>query len=135
MKLLTAKLTGKALDWALAKALGAKKIICSYKGVWVEDEGFKVGDDSRGWIHHTDPALWSSFLGTDRGQVFEIKCRSDHEDKPYFTATCWRKSIWRPIEQYGSTSAEAVCRCIVQVNLGERVEVPDELCEQRKEGA
>lgn len=112
-------LKGFALDWALAKALGAKKIIYSYKGVWVEDEGFKVGDDSRGWIHHTDPAVCLELT-----EQYKIDVTWGTSGKAFVQMSGSDQDQWCG----GKTLAEAVARCVVAMRLGDEVDVPGELC-------
>ena len=120
-------LKGFALDWALAKALGAKKIIYSYKGVWVEDEGFKVGDDSRGWIHHTDPAVCLWLIKEYRASIDQV------EHDPKVQVTIWYEitdsdgSDFDAVSALGDTLEQAVARCVVQMRLGDEVDVPEEL--------
>lgn len=123
----TAELKGMALDWALAKVLGAQKITYSYKGVWVDDEGFMVGNDRRGWIAHTDPAvcLWL---------IKEYRANIDHtEHAPQIEVSIWYALTDEADPDFdcqsviGDTVEQAVARCVVQMRLGDEVEVPSEL--------
>jgi len=116
----------------LAKALGAKKLIASYKGVWVDDDLFKIGDDRRGYVSHTDPAVCLQSMQ-------QIHIAQQASDGSWRVATSKGVIIegcvsTRHYELYGKTLAEAVARCVVAMHLGDEVEVPSELCEQRKEG-
>lgn len=119
MKIKTAELTGIALDWALAKALGAKKLIANYKGVWVDDEGFMVGNDRRGWIAHTDPATCLGFI---EKHLIDVTYEPRHKDCPMWVARIPRWGL-----NYGITPSEAVARCVVAMRLGDEVDVPSEL--------
>ena len=127
MKLLTAELTGKPLDWALAKAKGLEVavsfdddvIVPRVRGglVWVKFKG------------HTDPALC---LGLIEDHVISID-----KNMPVGAGNGvggWRVFPKKGVSSNGSTVAEAVARCVVAMHLGDEVDVPDELCEQRKEG-
>lgn len=126
MKLLTANLEKKALDWALAKVLGAQKITYSYKGVWVDDEGFMVGNDRRGWIAHTDPAVCLWLIKAYHLPVFVYQEINGDGClwQVNFSDDEVNAESWRSLE-------EAVARCVVAMRLGDEVEVPSELCEVR----
>ena len=112
MKLLTANLTGKALDWALAKAMNADK-------VWI-DHGY-VDVNARFHLHvyepfnHTDHALC---MGLIKSHIYKI------------TAT---HGGWEAFSDSGNrqfsddTLEQAVARCVVAMRLGDEVDVPEEL--------
>lgn len=112
MKLLTANLTGKALDWALAKAMNADK-------VWI-DHGY-VDVNARFHLHvyepfnHTDPALCLVLI---KSHIYQIT----------HTHGGWEVFSDAGNRQFGDTIEQAVARCVVAMRLGDEVEVPDELC-------
>ena len=124
MKIKTSEATGLQLDWGLAKVMGAKRIIVNWRGVWVEDEGFKVGDDCRGWVCHTDPAVCMGLIEHHNitstrktfslGHFWECKVLDTGSESHYIVA-------------HGKTLAEAVARCVIAMRLGDEFECPSEL--------
>ena len=120
MQVKTEEATKLQLDYGLAKVMGAKRIIVNWRGVWVEDEGFKVGDDCRGWVCHTDPAVCMGLIeqykmdvtwGTS-GKIFVQMSDSDDDE-------------WHG----GKTLAQAVARCVISMRLGDEFECLSELCQ------
>lgn len=124
MKIKTAEATGLQLDWGLAKVMGAKRIIVNWRGVRVEDEGFKVGDDCRGWVCHTDPAVCMGLIEQrgiastrktfSLGYFWECRVLDTGSESHYIVA-------------HGKTLAEAAARLVVAKEAGEYFECPDEL--------
>jgi len=113
MKIKTAELTGKALDWALAKALKKTPALNFKRDVCVSE--------IMGWqpFSHTDPA---TCLGLIERHMIDVTYEPRHKDCPMWVARMPRWGL-----NYGSTPAEAVARCVVQMQLGDEVEVPSEL--------
>lgn len=113
MKLLTASLEGKALDWALAKAL-------EYEPQVQFDHVF-VPALKRGWpisgvvpFDHTDPALCLGLI-------------EQYKPDLVYRAELWGAEIPHTNNQFWSSSlSRAVARCVVQMRLGDEVEVPSE---------
>lgn len=127
MKLLTASLEGKALDWALAVALEKNPALSFRREV--------VVSSIMGWLRfdHTDPAVWVGLLGADAGMVRNIHVAKNSDENGRFWV--WGKDVktagnFKPIEcqAFGSTLSIAIARCVVQMRLGDEVDVPDELC-------
>ena len=118
MKIKTSEATGLQLDWGLAKVMGAKRIIVNWRGVWVEDEGFKVGDDCRGWVCHTDPAVCMGLI-----EQYKVATRF------YAVDVFWVATIYDhdPKDSISKTLTEAVARCVIAMKLGDEFECPDEL--------
>ena len=121
MKIKTAELKGRALDWALAKALGRTVEVCFGGVVGVQDES----GSWQAFAVHTDPALCL-------GLMSKISIMQQATDGSWRVATSKGVIIegcvsTRHYELYGKTLAEAVARCVVQMRLGDEVEVPDEL--------
>lgn len=119
MKLLTASLEGKALDWALAKALGLNPQI-KLNTVWVQKRANGVPFDGATPLNHVNPALFAWLSREYRieliaGDSWTAKSRDVGSESSYIVAD-------------GKTLAEAVARCVVQMRLGDEVDVPDELC-------
>ena len=120
MKIKTSEATKLQLDWGLAKVMGAKRIIVNWRGVWVEDEGFKVGDDCRGWVCHTDPAVCMSLIKEHCVQLYPF-CKDGK-------AVHWDADIRPYIRVVGCDTPEiAVARCVIAMRLGDEFECPDEL--------
>ena len=115
MKIKTAEATGLQLDWGLAKVMGAKRIIVNWRGVWVEDEGFKVGDDCRGWVCHTDPAVCMGLIEQYKPDVV-YRAEEWGVEFPHNNNRFWSPCL-----------ARAVARCVISMKLGDEFEVPDEL--------
>jgi hypothetical protein len=116
MKIKTAELTGNPLSWALAKAVG--KIPYFIGAIHVEGGG-EFG--------YTDPA-------TCMGLIERRNLDVNHRD-PLRLGESVLVSWGDPNDfaygywfARGKTLAEAVARCVVQMRLGDEVEVPDELC-------
>ena len=125
MKIKTAEATGLALDWGVAVVLGAKKIIVNYRGVWVEDDGFKVGDDCRGWVCHTDPAVCMGLIKEYRMDIDQV------ERYPYvWIGAYFSDESFEDKDSAGyvaETLEMAVARCVIAMRLGEEFECPSEL--------
>lgn len=125
MKIKTSELTGPALDWAVAKCVGLGKLhytdvvgrISTLKTavkVWsMELPGDGHGDK---FSPSTD---WSQ-----GGPIIEQE-RITVQFGPQWTAV-HSKRLGRP--SYGPTPLVAAMRCFVASRLGDKVDVPDELC-------
>ena len=118
MKIKTEDLTGPALDWAVAKCLGATKIQpYKYNGrdflrIYLDGGVHAPWEPSRYW-NQGGPLI-------ERGEV----CLSWMNN---FGA--WHAQIGDEAEfnAYGPTPLIAAMRCVVAANLGDEVDVPDEL--------
>ncbi len=127
MKIKTAELTGKALDWALAKALGSKHITHDALGVYADDRDFPIKRNVFGRVNHTDPATCMTIM-------WSLKINIKHH--PYSSPDRLVLAYWGDKDDaayayvvfFGSTVAEAVARCVVAMQFGGEVEVPSELC-------
>jgi len=121
MKLLTASLEGKALDWALAVALEKTPALSFERKV--------VVSDIMGWLRfdHADPVVC---LGLIERHKLDVNYRDPLRlgdsvlvswgDKGDFAYGYW--------SAHGKTLAEAVARCVVAMRLGDEVDAPDEIC-------
>lgn len=101
----TSELTGHALDWAVAKAIG------EYKPVAVPN-------------YSTDWAQSGPII--EREEISIEHCWSADEDSP----AMWQATrIENPAfsEEYGDTPLIAAMRCYVASQLGDEVEIPAEL--------
>jgi hypothetical protein len=121
MKIKTAELTGKPLDWALAQACGHVVDISYGGGVCIQ--GLMGWQNFEG---HTDPATCMNCFGFESGQVSELFADSD--------LCCYVARGYSAIYTLemvhgsGDTPEQAVARCVVAMRLGDEVDVPDELC-------
>lgn len=123
MKIKTAELTGKPLDWALAKTK-----VSNWAEI-VQDKKVELIDGKvcvtafggvREFVDHTDHALCLGFI---EKHLIDVTYEPRHKDCPMWVARIPRWGL-----NYGITPSEAVARCVVQMQLGDEVDVPDELC-------
>lgn len=120
MKLLTANLTGKALDWALAVALGGNPTIESFENCH-DKQCIVVWD--RWILDHCKPDWCLKFIKylLSNGQpIPEVLFLAD-QSVGFHPSPSLNPVLSVNLEQ-------AVARCVVQMRLGDEVEVPDELC-------
>lgn len=142
MKIKTSELTGPALDWAVAKALGVRTYTARYEhtmtGCCVLDaELVDMSTDgpqelmySRDWSQggpiidreHID----IRFTFTEGGYRTSTSVDAVHATINLPNgATVFdpEKTVW----EYGPTSLVAAMRCFVASRLGDEVDIPDEL--------
>lgn len=122
MKLLTASLERKALDWALAVALELEP--------QVQFDHVFVPALKRGWpisgvvpFDHTNAALCLGLMNQYRANV--------QHDLPIgcdVIVSIYAKDERIGWGQGGATIEQAVARCVVAMRLGDEVDVPDQLC-------
>ena len=117
MKLLTANLTSKALDWALNHAL-------MLEHGFVPEIAGALGEPSE-MYEHTDPAVCLWLIKQYRANIDQV------EHAPKVQVTIWYEITdsedFDAVSAIGDTIEQAVARCVVQMRLGDEVEVPDEL--------
>ncbi|PHM37158.1 phage protein NinX family protein [Xenorhabdus innexi] len=156
MKLKTSELTGRALDFSVAQAIGMDIYICG-----------RASDDEYGWIGYKKsfgliqdsvdvavaafekPVITVGFCG-------EICIESQTKSQKYSPSTNWEQcgqlidifgmeltnelvnDTWRYYAtcphlmgeyQHGDTPKIAICRAVVAAELGNEVDIPDELLE------
>lgn len=111
----TAKATGLALDWGLAKALGCTSIRLQHTGTL--DGPLKVDSrDPDGFfmrVDHNDPAIFYSLLNK-----ISVLQQAGQED--------WRVGFGR-YRAIGKTPAEAAARLVCQMSHGDAFNAPKEL--------
>jgi hypothetical protein len=112
----TSELTGAALDWAVAKCEGGKNTVDTW---WIHI----YGKDwtlrkkcQRSWSPSTDWAQGGPIIDRVRISI----------DAPYDTAG-WVASTQESIGYEGDTPLIAAMRCYVASQLGDQVEIPEEL--------
>jgi hypothetical protein len=129
MKIKTAELTGKPLDWALAQACGHVVDISYGGGVCIQ--GLMGWQNFEG---HADPATCMKLIKKYSANV-------DHtEHAPQIEVSIWYEVDYSDDSDrmtdadfdcqcvVGDTVEQAVARCVVAMRLGDEVDVPDELC-------
>ena len=125
MKQLTVNLTGRALDWALAVALGKQPFVAAHGTAnhvceWNADNDIDV-------IDHTDPALCLGLIKKYRMDIDQVERYPDVWIGAYFESTDGNESFQDSAGYVAETLEQAVARCIVMMNIGSEVEIPDEL--------
>ena len=119
MKLLTENLEKKALDWALNHAL-------MLEHGFVPEIAGALGEPSE-MYEHSDPAVCLWLIKQYRMDIDQV------EHDPKVQVTIWYEitdsdgSDFDAVSAIGDTLEQAVARCVVQMRLGDEVEVPDEL--------
>jgi Protein of unknown function (DUF2591) len=120
LKLGTENITGKALDWAVAKALNAPvRLQKCYKLEDLSDMGwylFLGGDE---WSPTTNWAQGGPLLDKLMGEVYVPDLLPD-EYKPMY-------SISFHINAVDKKPLPSICRSFVRTKLGDVVEIPMEL--------
>ena len=102
---------GKALDWALNYAL-------MLENGFVPEIAGAAGAPSE-LYSHTDPAVCLVLI---KSHIYQIT----------HTHGGWEVFSDAGNRQFGDTLEQAVARCVVQMRLGDEVEVPDELMGESK---
>ncbi|WP_338803622.1 phage protein NinX family protein [Xenorhabdus griffiniae] len=117
MKIKTTALTGRALDWAVALAIGAATRIVPSGRTWMELNAWYVSN--RGNYNFKPTTDWRRC-----GELIEeYKIQLQHSEHIWF-ASCKR------LFSLGRTPQIAICRAVVAAQLGDEVEIPDELVEE-----
>lgn len=146
MKIKTSELSGPALDRAVAKARGMVHAPIRGKGtvradgVWADALGggvigYVFSDDYTAWIEKCDSYPWFSYQqvwhpSTNWAQGGPI-LEQEKIDLFYYNAICvWQAQCVvasKDFSVFGSTPLITAMRCYVTSNLGDEVEVPEEL--------
>ena len=143
MKIKTAELTGSALDWAVAKALGIRTYIGRYEHtltgpcildadlVDMQTDGEQELKHSRSWaqggpILHRERITTHDFDGSWLAVIFErnscvMPVKRESPAKSVFGQFVIKHRAW------GLDPLEAGMRCFVTKALGDEVDVPEEL--------
>lgn len=120
MKIKTSELEGAALDWAVAKAVGQDftsflwiktDLLCDRTGEWIEDQ----------WSPSTD---WSQ-----GGPLIDRYIGIAMRDTRYPSEPFYAETKCTNLEAFanGATFLIAAMRAIVTAELGDEVDVPEEL--------
>ncbi|MEQ1969349.1 phage protein NinX family protein [Xenorhabdus nematophila] len=114
MKIKTNALTGRVLDWAVCLAIGGT-VNEGNTEVVAPNSGYYLLSNGRG--NFTPSSDWSIC-----GQLIEaFKIKSQH------SVHIWYASCKRGMLALGRTPQIAICRAVVAAQLGDEVEIPDEL--------
>ena len=114
-----ADLTGAALDWAVAVAVGAESIEIDKHGLTADLGSIKHCED---WSPSTD---WSQ--GGPLIEQFGVDIEKDHDWSAFCFVYAYDTTIERAATMGGPAPLIAVCRAIVAAKLGETVDVPEVL--------
>ena len=122
----TSELTGLALDWAVATALGYTR--STIQGIdwgkrWKKPAPFGFWDEVDGDTSK-DGTFHPSTNWTQGGPIIE---REDIALLPHGDGTYEAEVLLNPVRCTGSHPLIAAMRCFVASELGEEVEVPEEL--------
>lgn len=104
----TAELTGAALDWAVAKC-----------------EGITEGKD-KAWYYDRRDAYTYSTDWAQAGPIIErerIEISAHEPEDIQWIA----RDYWKEVQMVGPTPLVAACRCYVAVELGDEIEIPEQL--------
>ncbi|EMH4161629.1 DUF2591 domain-containing protein [Pluralibacter gergoviae] len=104
MKVKTANLTGRQLDFATAVAIGWGD------GGYRERHLYMLPEYTTGWMECG--GILNEFI-----TGLALHNRKEH----------WIASALNGPTQIGKTPQEAICRAVIRLKLGDEVEVPDEL--------
>lgn len=144
----TSELTGRKLDYAVALAVGFKKVDVGYFGTdsetpeqkdlpewfneetdnsvgeyWVDFENQRAYHRDEGWLVDawTPSTDWSQ--GGPLIEEYELSIKPSM-DGIGFVASKQNDGYWA---EYGETYLEAACRALVAYKLGPEVSIPEEL--------
>ena len=124
------ELSGKALDWAVAKAENFSYGDAGHGQIYIYKEGIPLMN-AKAWTPSTDWAQGGPIIEREGIDLYcNLVGQPDHKDPS------WQKSDWRARylrmgygtdHSYGSTPLIAAMRCYVASKLGDEIEVPEEL--------
>lgn len=130
----TEELTGAALDYAVAAALGLK--IRSQKRDGVHKGAFiAVGDaynyiwrDTQGWVPR-GAYSWSPSTRWEHGGplIEHFNIDIEHQDHGYVVASIYTPRGQYDVDYSGPDALTTICRAVVAAKFGREVEIPDEL--------
>ncbi len=120
MRIETSKLEGRALDWAVAAAISADPVMPVMQDVFV----FRVRSVPsflQGAVAHAGMWFEPNANWAQAGPLVE-KYKIDLEHGPG-----WSAYISGGVYQFGDSPREAICRAVVSQEIGDEVDLPDEL--------
>lgn len=118
MKIKTSELTGPALDWAVTRALHPQAVMSSTH-VWLkvcggEEDSFLIREYSTNWA--------------EGGPIIERNHISPRLEKEGLYLAPYFNGVAHVGHQPGPSPLIAAMRCYVASELGDEIEIPDELC-------
>ena len=126
MKIKTSELTGAALDWAVAQAIGKP---CHLHRINHRDRHPAMyvlrGENGISPAYSTDWSQAGPIIA--REEISTAKLEETLPDAMAPHPACWSGHIDGAFVRYGPTPLVAAMRCYVASKLGDEVEVPDEL--------
>ncbi|MDE9545269.1 phage protein NinX family protein [Xenorhabdus bovienii] len=124
MKIKTSELTGRALDWAVARAIGAVEITEGTTRRLELPDGYSVYD--RYASTFSPSTTWSQCGPLIEKHHVELNFNSVSEE---WSAYIFNFKELESVIEDGDTPQIAICRAVVAAQLGYEVEIPDELME------
>ncbi|OKP02214.1 phage protein NinX family protein [Xenorhabdus eapokensis] len=118
MKIKTSALTGRALDWAVAKA--------DARGVKINELGYVFVNDNRSIGVYSPSADWAKCGQLIEKHYIELNFNSVNEE---WSAYIFSFEELESVIEDGESPTIAICRAVVAAKLGDEVEIPDELVE------
>ncbi|MDE9527949.1 phage protein NinX family protein [Xenorhabdus bovienii] len=116
MKIKTSELTGRALDWAVAKSIGLPAIVTPFGNLIIEG----MEED------YTPSTDWSQCGELIEKHRVELDFNSVSEE---WSAYIFNFEELESVIEDGDTPQIAICRAVVATQLGDEVDIPDELVE------
>lgn len=127
MKVKTAGLANRALDFAAKKARGDIGIIVVREGIWLDHDKHRYSTD---WSQG-GPLIAEAKMDFAHYKRFRADGVKEHvylaRHQPVFTFQNYSSEMAAPIEAEGLTHLVAACRCYVLWKLGAEVDIPEEL--------
>ncbi|WP_258087316.1 DUF2591 domain-containing protein [Xenorhabdus bovienii] len=129
MKIKTSELTGRALDWAVARAIGATEEIMPSGNTWLKpnDDWYVSNRDTYNFEPSTDWEQCGELIDKYLDDVTYMGRKDNHWVASVRALTVDDFSIFKT--QTGDTPQIAICRAVVAAQLGDEVDIPDELVE------
>ncbi|BET97319.1 phage protein NinX family protein [Xenorhabdus taiwanensis] len=119
MKIKTSKLTGQALDWAVALAQGWQKM-ADYNGYSTPNGVVLVSEYAPSWDWEVCGRLIEEF-------TMDLSCEIETTGTIWSAKEYYYSNGW----SYAETPQIAICRAVVSSKLGDEVDIPDELLEAK----
>ncbi|CDG88099.1 phage protein NinX family protein [Xenorhabdus bovienii] len=135
MKLKTYGLTGQALDWAVALAIGATEKIMPSGRTWLKLPNDSYYVSNRGSYNFKPSTNWAqcgpliaehSIMLAQSGDKWYAFSK-DNEFNPY-RGSHYIDCLFNDADGWGETPLIAACHAIVASCIGEDIDIPDELC-------
>ncbi|MDE9571291.1 phage protein NinX family protein [Xenorhabdus bovienii] len=123
MKIKTSELTGRALDWAVCLAIGGTANEDNTE-VQAPNNGYYLLSNGKG--NFTPSTDWSQCGELIEKHRVELDFNSVSEE---WSAYIFNFEELESVIEDGDTPQIAICRAVVATQLGDEVDIPDELVE------